>query len=193
MRRHLGRLRRDRRGVTAVEFAIIATPMMIAFLGLVDLGFRQYMAAMLQGAMDQAARRVTVGGVSEASINTFVDTRMKTVLGGSNTVVVPLNYGNFSKVGRPEPITADANNNNVLDPGDCFTDLNGNGRRDMDGGKGGNGVGDDVVYYVATSTYPAIMPLRGLLGWDTTTRVTATMMMRNQPYSAQSQPATVCI
>jgi len=61
-----------------------------------------------------------------------------------------------------------------------------------DGGQSGNGGGDDIVYYTATVSYPALMPLRKLLGWSATETVTATMMMRNQPYAAQPQPATIC-
>ncbi|MEH3106890.1 MAG: pilus assembly protein [Sphingomonas fennica] len=186
------RLLRDTRGVSAVEFAIIAMPMLIAFLGVIDLGMRQYMSSLLQDSMDQAARQVTVGGVTPAAITTFVNDRMRMVLPGSNTVVTPQSYSNFSKVGKPEPITTDTAPIGSYNTGDCFTDLNRNGRWDANGGAGGHGTGDDVVYYTAVARYPAIMPMRALLGWSDTTEVSATMMMRNQPYAAQAQPVTVC-
>ncbi len=193
MTRRLRRIGGDARAVTTVEFAIVAMPMMLAFLGVVDLGFRQYMGSMLQGVMDQAARRVTVGGVTEASINTFVNTQMRRVLPGSNTVVLPQSYGAFGRVKKAEPITTDVNGNGTVDPGDCFTDLNNNGRRDLDGGAGGYGTGDDIVYYTATSSYPAIMPMRSLIGWADRSEVSATIMVRNQPFAGQAQPATVCL
>ena len=62
----------------------------------------------------------------------------------------------------------------------------------MTSGTGGTGGGDDIVFYTATATYPEIMPVSALLGWSSTTTLTANMMMRNQPYAAQAQPKTVC-
>ncbi|QJU57911.1 pilus assembly protein [Sphingomonas sp. AP4-R1] len=188
----LRRLARDGRGVAAVEFALVSVPVVLMLLTLIDLGFRSYLSSQLQGTMDQAARRVTVGGVTTTSITNFVTDRMKRILPGAQVQVVPKSYDDFSQVAKPEPITTDKAPIGTYNAGDCFTDLNGNGIWDSDGGSAGNGGGDDIVYYVATVTYPALMPLRGFLGWPSTETVSATMMMRNQPYSAQPQPVTVC-
>jgi len=161
-------------------------------LGLIDLGFRQYMASMLQGAMDQAARQVTIGGASTSTISTFVNNRMKLVLPSSQVQVTPKSYYDFSNVGKPEPITTDTAPLGVFNTGDCFQDLNGNNVWDSDAGASGFGGGDDIVYYTATATYPALVPVGKLFGWSTNETVTATMMMRNQPYAAQRQPLIKC-
>lgn len=186
------RLAADRRGLAAVEFGLIAVPLVTMLLTLVDLGFRSYIAAQLQGTLDQAARQVTIGGVSTGTIATFVTTRIRRILPGATVTVTPKSYDDFSGVGKPEPITTDTAPLGVYNAGDCFLDLNGNGVWDADGGQSGNGGGDDIVYYTATASYPAIMPLRGLLGWPATEQVTATMMMRNQPYAAQPAALTKC-
>jgi Flp pilus assembly protein TadG len=167
-------------------------PLIVMLLGLVDLGFRSYIASQLQGTMDQAARKVTIGGVSTTTVTNFVSDRIRRILPGATVVVVPKSYDDFSDVGKPEPITTDTAPLGVYNAGDCFTDLNANGVWDSDGGQSGNGGGDDIVYYTATVSYPALMPLRKLLGWSATETVSATMMMRNQPYAAQPQPATIC-
>jgi Flp pilus assembly protein TadG len=186
------RLARDRKGVAAVEFALVAVPVIVMLLGLIDLGMRSYIASQLQGTMDQAARKVTIGGVSTATVSSFVTDRIKRILPGATVVVTPKSYDDFSDVGKPEPITTDTAPLGIYNAGDCFLDMNGNGVWDSDGGQSGNGGGDDIVYYTATVTYPAMMPMRSLLGWSSLETVTAVMMMRNQPYAAQPQPATVC-
>jgi Flp pilus assembly protein TadG len=192
MIRRIRRLVRDHRGAAAVEFGLVTVPLIVMLLGLVDLGFRSYIASQLQGTMDQAARKVTIGGVSTTTVSNFVSDRIRRILPGATVVVVPKSYDDFSDVGKPEPITTDTAPLGVYNQGDCFTDLNGNGVWDSDGGQSGNGGGDDIVYYTATVSYPALMPLRKLLGWSATETVSATMMMRNQPYAAQPQPATIC-
>ncbi|PZU09205.1 TadE/TadG family type IV pilus assembly protein [Sphingomonas sp.] len=188
----LRRLAGDRKGLAAVEFGLVSVPVILMLLTLVDLGFRSYIASQLQGTMDQAARKVTIGGVSTSTVSSFVTDRIKRILPGATVLVVPKSYDDFSDVGKPEPITTDTAPLGSYNTGDCFLDLNGNGVWDNDGGTAGNGTGDDIVYYVATVTYPTLMPLGRFLGWGSTETVTATMMMRNQPYAAQPQPATVC-
>lgn len=185
-------LTRDRRGVSAVEFGLIATPLCLVLLALIDLGFRQYMASMLQGTLDQAARRVTVGAVTPASISTFVTGRMRLILPGATVTVTPRSYDDFSTVGKPEPITTDTAPIGTYNAGDCFLDQNGNGNWDSDSGQSGNGSSDDIVYYTATARFPSVMPLGRFLGWSATETVTATMMARNQPYATQAQPIIIC-
>lgn len=192
MIRRVRGLVRDSRGAAAVEFGLVTVPLIIMLLALVDLGFRSYISSQLQGTMDQAARKVTIGGVSTTTVTNFVSDRIRRILPGATVVVVPKSYDDFSDVEKPEPITTDTAPIGTYNPGDCFTDLNGNGVWNSDGGQSGNGGGDDIVYYTATVSYPALMPLRKLLGWSATETVTATMMMRNQPYAAQPQPATIC-
>lgn len=188
----LRRLARQARGIAAVEFALIATPLCLVLLALIDLGFRAYIGAALEGALDQAARKVTVGGVTPATISAFVGTRVRSILPGATVTVTPKSYGDFSSVGKPEPITTDTAPLGTYNAGDCFLDQNGNGVWDSDAGRTGNGGSDDVVYYTATVSFPALVPLGRLIGWGSTRTVSATTMVRNQPYAAQPQPLIIC-
>ena len=186
------RLKQDARGGTLVEFALVSPVLLLMLMALIDMGFRSYVSMQLQGTLDQAARKVTVGGVSTSTISTFVQQRMTAIIRTASVTVTPKNYDDFSNVGKPEPITTDTAPVGTYNKGDCFQDLNGNGVWDSDAGGSGTGSGDDVVYYTAVVTFPALMPLGKLLGWPSTETVSATMMMRNQPYAAQPMPATVC-
>lgn len=189
----LRRLLGEARGATIVEFAIITIPLTVMMCGLFDLGYRQYVAVQLQDALDQAARQVTVGtGTTTAKINQIVTAKIRPVANNATVTVAPVSYDSFAHVGKPEPITTDTAPLGKYNAGDCFLDINGNGVWDADAGETGTGGSDDIVVYTATVTYPAIMPMYGLLGWSKTETVSSTTMMKNQPYASQPEPATIC-
>jgi Flp pilus assembly protein TadG len=189
----LRRFRAAREGATIVEFALVATPFIILVMGLLDLGFREYTNVMLQGALNEAARQVTVGGVTNATITTFVQGRMATIVPQGNVVITPSSYADFTGIQTMEPLTTDVNGNGALDPGDCYTDYNRDGTRDTNNGISGTGGSDDIVYYTATLTYPSFVPVQRLFGFSTSETVTATTMLKNQPYASQGTPPTVCV
>jgi Flp pilus assembly protein TadG len=192
-RRPLRTLARDRRGATLVEFAIITVPMLVMMMGMFDLAFREYISIQLAGALDQSARQVTVGTTTTtATIRAAVTAQIQTILPGASVSVVPSSYASFATVGKPEPITTDTAPTGSYNAGDCFLDLNGNGKWDADSGLGGTGGSDDIVYYTATVTFPEILPMRKLIGWSSTETVTGTTMMKNQPYASQPDPAVIC-
>jgi Flp pilus assembly protein TadG len=192
-RRPLRTLARDRRGATLVEFAIITVPMLVMMMGMFDLAFREYISIQLAGALDQSARQVTVGTTTTtAAIRAAVTAQIQTILPGASVSVVPSSYASFATVGKPEPITTDTAPTGSYNAGDCFLDLNGNGKWDADSGLGGTGGSDDIVYYTATVTFPEILPMRKLIGWSSTETVTGTTMMKNQPYASQPDPAVIC-
>lgn len=193
VRRPLRSLRADRRGATLVEFGIIAVPMIVMMMAMFDLGFRAYIGIQLSGALDQAARQVTVGTTATvANITSAVRTQVRTILPSATVTVVPSSYNSFVSVGKPEPITTDTAPLGRYNKGDCFQDINGNGLWDADAGLSGTGGSDDIVYYTATVTFPEILPMRKLLGWSATETVTGTTMMKNQPYASQADPVIVC-
>jgi Flp pilus assembly protein TadG len=192
-RRPLRTLARDRCGATLVEFAIITVPMLVMMMGMFDLAFREYISIQLAGALDQSARQVTVGTTTTtAAIRAAVTAQIQTILPGASVSVVPSSYASFATVGKPEPITTDTAPTGSYNAGDCFLDLNGNGKWDADSGLGGTGGSDDIVYYTATVTFPEILPMRKLIGWSSTETVTGTTMMKNQPYASQPDPAVIC-
>jgi Flp pilus assembly protein TadG len=75
-------LRRDRRGVTAVEFALIATPMLIMTTGTIEFGRLLWTMQAVQAVAAEAARCMSVldtacaasGAYSESNTITYITT-----------------------------------------------------------------------------------------------------------------------
>ena len=187
-------LRRDQSGATIVEFALILPVMCMMLLGTLDLGYRSYVGAVVQGTLHEAARMATVGGVTTAQIQTFVQNRLQAFSRNATITTTTRSYSDFSGVKVPETITQDTAPMGSYNPGDCFQDTNGNGTYDLDRGRGGVGGSEDVVYFEVTMTYPHIVPVGRLFGWGTNVTTTQNTVLRNQPYASRNVPvpATIC-
>lgn len=176
----------DKDGATAVEFALIMPVLFTLLFAGFELGFAQYMRAVLEGAMQQAGRAATLQSAqsSQTTIDDYVRARMQDVLPGASVTLTRKNYALFSDVNRPEDFT-DLNLNGRRDAGECFTDLNGNGIWDADVGKSGNGGANDIVVYSAVVTYQTYMPSK-VFGMNPVTSISASTTLRNQPYGIQA-------
>lgn len=71
--RVLARFARDRRGVTAVEFALISVPLMLFMFGLLELCLILLVTATLDTATDFAARNVRTGVFQKSGAITETD------------------------------------------------------------------------------------------------------------------------
>lgn len=192
-RRGLRSIAADERGITLVEFGLVAPVMLLMMMGFFDLAHQAYASSILQGAMQQAARDSTLESGSattqSALIDAFVEERVRDVTGDEATFSsTRLSYYDFGSVGRPENFVDAAPLNGTYDPGECFEDVNGNGTWDADLGKSGQGGAQDAVLYRMTVTYPRLFPMAGLLGWSNEQVISATTVLRNQPYGAQTKP-----
>ena len=101
-----------------------------------------------------------------------------------------MNYRDFSGVGRQEPFT-DSNGNGVRNAGECYTDMNNNSTWDADQGGSGQGGAGDVVLYRVSLTFDRLFPLWKMLGEPQSETITISTVLRNQPYTAQSNNSTV--
>lgn len=192
--RRLSALRRDRRGVTIIEFAMILPALCVVLLGTFELGWRMYVSSVVQGALNDAARMATVGGVSNAQIDTLVKARLKQFSHAATVMTSTTSYDDFTEVAVPEVITQDTAPIGSYNVGDCYEDYNGNGQYDLDRGRTGMGGSDDIVRYQVAITYPRMFPIAGFLGWENTDTVSANTVLRNQPYAGRSvtTPQVVC-
>jgi Flp pilus assembly protein TadG len=181
----------DTRGVTIIEFAVVAPVLSLMILGLCDLAYQSYSQSMLEGAVQKAARDSTLENASNNinALDQSVRDAVHAVAPSANVTSIRKSYTTFSNI-KPEKFT-DTNKNGVRDPGECYDDVNGNGQWDSDPGKNGQGGADDIVVYQVTAQYPRIFPMAGLLGWPATQTLMAKTVLKNQPYSTQYQPTVV--
>lgn len=195
-------LMRDARGVTAVEFGLLAIPLFVMILGGLDLGYQSYVRTLMQGALNDAARIAAVetpqfatqGDTIEEQIEAAIRETTETVALDAEITVTQASYFDFSDIGNPEPLMTDKNDNGQYDEsdGDCWEDTNGNGEFDTDGGSAGLGGASDVVFYSANISMPRLLPLDKFIDVPSTIEMTVETAIRNQPYGTQGSPAVLC-
>jgi Flp pilus assembly protein TadG len=188
----LRRLRRDRRGATIVEFAMVA-PVALGFICMtLELGYRAYLGAIVQGALLDAARAASVGDKTGSQIDELVRTRISALTLPQNVrEITKQPFFNFTNVDKAEKLTTDQNNNGVYDAGDCYQDTDGN-RHYTASIPAGLGTADDIVRYTVVVRYPNIFPVMGLLGAGAEQTITASTVLRNQPFTSRPTPEVRC-
>ncbi len=185
------RFRRDERGAAIIEFAIMAPTMLLILFGILELSYRFYLQAMLQGAVQRAARDSTIegNGTNINAIDAKVVSTVSAIAAHATFKSTRYTFYDFNEVAPPEPFN-DANDNGQWDSDECFDDTNGNGFWE---GKPGQGGADDIVQYTMTMTYPEILPLSSLLHWPALNKLSATTTLRNQPFGTQTRASgTIC-
>lgn len=193
------RLGTDRRGVTIVEFAIVAPVLMLIIMGLFDMAHTQYTSSVLHGALQKAGRDLTLesGFSSQTTIDNRTRAQIAAVMPNDAQVTfVKDSYFNFSDVKNPEQILGD-DPAGVAGHGLCegfkserYIDVNENNTYDLDRGKDGIGGARDVVLYTANVSYPRIFPMASMIGLPQTVRLSASTVLRNQPYDEQNDSVT---
>ncbi len=184
----LGQLKRDTHGVTIVEFGMCAPVLLMAMMGVFDLGYNMYTSAMLQGAVQQAARGSTIEGaaINQATLDRNVTTAVHAVAPQAALTFERRFYTSFSDVSRAEDFT-DLDGDGACDNGEPFEDANANARWDADRGTVGVGGARDAVLYVVTITYPRAFPVAGLIPGQTNNfTMESKTVLRNQPFAAQA-------
>lgn len=195
------RLATDRRGVTIVEFALVAPVMCLMMMGLGDMLYQMYAKELLDGAIQKAARDSSIQGGGQQTAE--IDGEVMDMIGTIMTRPTPScattppagtycatrrNFAVFSAAG-PEPFNDD-NANGQRDTGECYQDLNNNGSWDAVGGTGnaGQGAANDVTLYTIKVTYTRIFPVPQLLGWSPNNTIAAQALLKNQPYASRPEP-----
>ena len=201
--RHLSaRLKGDTRGATIVEFALIALPACVLLVGGLDVSYQGYVRAVMQGALNDTARRAAVegpefdaeGDTIEEQVENAIRAQVGTVARGATIQVTQTSYREFSSVGLPEKLVRDVEGNGVFDEddGDCWEDIDRDGEFDEEGGVEGRGGASDVVFYTATVGMPRLFPLHRLTSVPERMAMTLDTAVRNQPYTTQATAPTVC-
>lgn len=192
IRRLFQRLRGDQQGVSVVEFALISPVLLTMLMGLLDLSYNVYTAQMLQGAVQDAARKSTIegAGTNSAAIDGVVTTAVRAIAPTATMTFSRKAYNNFGNVNRPEDYD-DVNADGTCNNGEPFEDANNNGNWDIDPGQVGFGGARDAVLYQVNINYPRAFPIFAFIpGQGNTFSMTAKVVLRNQPYGTQANAGT---
>lgn len=81
------RHRRDDRGATAVEFALVLMPLLLIVFALIQYGMYFYSAQTGSNTVNAAARQLSVGNCdTDPELKAFVDNRLGAAASGASTV-----------------------------------------------------------------------------------------------------------
>jgi Flp pilus assembly protein TadG len=186
-------------GAALVEFAIVAPVMVLLLLGAFDVAHSLYMRAVLQGVVQKVSRDSSLEAGLATSQQVTLDNRVRAqaeLLASNATVTITRKwYRSFTNAaaGQFEPFT-DSNNNGTCDgpvgstSGERYEDNNNNGRWDRTGGNDTQGGAKDAVVYTVVVSYPRFFPIYKIIGGSDTTSVSASTVLRNQPYGDQGAP-----
>lgn len=195
---------RNDRGVTIVEFALILIPLLMVVIGGLDFGYQSYVRAVMQGAVNDAARRASVqnpelayeGDSLEDQVATMIRQQAGMIAVDADIDITEKSFYQFSGIGRAEPLLTDVNGNGQFDAkdGDCWRDENGNKTYDLDqnAGRANRGSPDDVVFYQVDATMPRLFNSGWLWGGSDTFDVNLEAAVRNQPFGERATPAVLC-
>lgn len=177
----------DESGAAAAEFAMIAMLLIVMTIGVFEIAAVMIVNVLIEGGLREASRAGITGyapaGTSrEEMILERLQMHTLNLVTPDTATIETRVYPSFSQVGQPEPFT-DANGNGIRDNGEAFTDVNGNGTWDADMGAAGLGGPGDVVLYRVTYDWrlmtglliPALSPT-GII------RLSASVVVRNEPY-----------
>jgi len=194
----LSRFLKNERGAAMVEFAFVAPAVITLVMAGLDLGYQQYLRAVIGGSVESVARKASVGsGMTSAQIDTSIKTKIAAVIPSNAPddaiTITKKSYYNFSRVGKPERLTTDQGTIGTYDQAtDCYEDANENNRYDAAGGASGIGGADDIVFYQVDVQFPRLLPVAGLLGLPTQQTASVKSIIRNQPFDGQNAPKILC-
>lgn len=191
MRDVIDRLRADVRGSPALQFALVLPVMLMLIMGLGELTFQTYVQSVLTGAVQKAGRDSTIQGASTQTdtIDAAVQAVVQRVVPSGTFTSTRANYDNYSAIAG-EPFTdspypsSSGTYDGVCNHGETYVDVNNNGHYDLDLSTSGQGGANDVTKYTMTVTYRRLFPV-GFIGWSQNARLSATTILKNQPYASQ--------
>jgi hypothetical protein len=194
-RRVLG-IWRDRRGVSAVEFAIMSPVLILTVVGIMEVSMLLAVSSLLEGGLRDAARYGITGYVPSGTTR---EDQIKKIIGEATIGLVDMNtatidtliYPSFGDIGQPEPYD-DQNSNGQYDIGEPYTDINSNGQWDPDMGAAGLGGPGEIVLYKIKYDLGLMTPLLSAImgGDDSKVTLRASIAVRNEPYPTTAGGST---
>jgi hypothetical protein len=177
----------SRRGTTALEFALVAPLVILLGIATVEFGYILTVQNLLELAARKASR-TGVTGTTPSNVQAREEMLRALVVDTGLGLIDPARlaigitaYERSDGMGQPEPCM-DINANRVCDPGEPFTDVNGNGQWDADQGKASPGAGGQVVIYTLTYTNVPLTGMVATLMSASSLTSSARVVVRNEPF-----------
>lgn len=190
--RSIQTLRKDKKGATLVEFALISPVMLVMIMGVMDVSYNMYAKSILEGEMQRAGRKVSINTSGDEAgmkaLDSVVEQQFLQVVSPATITFNRAWYTNYTRMDKRKEDFSDSNSNGTCDAGELYEDANRNGLWDTEAGMAGVGGAKDAVLYTATANYPRVFPLAKMIGLSPTVTVEASTILRNQPYSDQAEP-----
>jgi len=183
----LRRFLRCRKGVSALEFALVAPIMLLTITGIIDMMLVLFVTSLMEGGMRDASRLGRTGynppaGTREEAILQKIADATLGLVDISQAQISMLTYQDFGAIGQPEDYT-DVNGNSQHDDGEPWVDTNGNGVWDEDQGTAGAGSSSSIVQYTVRYDWKLLTPfLPTFLPNGDTFPIVVTAAVRNEPW-----------
>jgi len=183
----------DQRGVTAIEFAIVAPVLLLLIAGGLELGHMKYVQTVFIGQVQKAGRDMSLessaSALNQATVMANATKYVSAVAYGANVTYTLQSFHDYRNVAKRAEEFGDANSNGVCDNNEAFVDSNANGVWDTDGAVSGRGGAKDVVLLTVNLSYPR-MAMGRFFGTGDKINLQSSTVLRNQPSTSQSVPAT---
>jgi Flp pilus assembly pilin Flp len=182
------RLIRADDGATVVEFALVMPVLLLLLVGTFDVAMNLYATSVLQGSIQKAGRDFSLEDARsrQSTIESYITRQVRRVAPGASVTFARKAYFDFADVGQPE-VYDDLNHDGACNNDEPFEDANGNGQWDADRGEAGFGGARDAILLTATARYDRLFPMDGLMGVPDQVTVTASTVLRNQPFDDQDR------
>ena len=182
------RAAKDETAAALLEFALLAPVICMTVMGLFELAHQMYVTSVLEGALHKAARDNTlkISANGSLKLNQKIRGAVQEVIPTADVFFKRAVYTNYSDIGTAEDFT-DSNGDGRCNDGEPFEDVNYNGTWDSDRGIfADHGSASDAVVYNVRVRYKRLFPVAALLGFEKTAKISRSVVLRNQPFSAQN-------
>lgn len=175
-----------------MEFAFAAPIVFLIVAGIVDFMMVLVVTSLMEGGLQNASRLGRTGfqtvPVAVPRIDAVRQEIADATLGlvdMANLTVVTRVYPCFDSIGQPEPYIDNNPANGSYDPGETYTDVNGNAMWDPDMAASGFGGPGSVVLYEVFYDWAALTPLIGnFFSPNGEIPISVSVAVRNEPYGA---------